>query len=717
MTGQSTYDKPVSLMSHVERKLPRTAWKAYAQDGKIYYHNAQSNDTTWEEPMEFTMYKERLRALCNGDVPTKDMDSLAVFKAAQRALEECNAGLGGDDAQTEEERRKELTVNKVVAASERSDFVLLPSDLVVPAETTRFPGAVAGSLPADAKDTDALRKAFQDLLNERNVPPTTSWQEALTFGIANDVRFHALRGSAARREALADYAQWKAEENTRLRKERLQSQRDVLQRLLSDLAAAKTIDGNSSARSVLDRLRSEHGAEMDVWERADWALRDDDIKDFLDELYDREKREREQRRDAELEALDRSLQALADRGQLPLDGTAAWNDIKPAVFAFLAEQAAQEPGNKENHKDDDDGDRAMADSSAAEVAPGNAGSLKIQSFIEIPEKELADHLVDFILSVRKARKKELADAIDVLRDASPLRPHLEDFRAWFRRSMLHKLDSANGEESTQAAGTGLPESFKALRKTDTRFVEEATGQKFFRSIKGESKDLPPGPDGVAESQEALDDLVFMVVGQDAKEVLEELHEQLNDAYKIMKKDLKANRVRVAPSLAWDGDSSRLVANLPELVEKLGEDARRQVEESFSEPVQRAAFGRLRADADKKVRRRMEDFKAMLADTVRRSKHLGMSYEDALRRIKREPEFDELDSDKLRRDVYAEHMADLEASSRSSKRKAESAAPGDGADEDGRRTKSSRRSYSRSPSRSRDRRDRDRDRDDRRDHRR
>jgi hypothetical protein len=197
VTKETTYDKPRSLMSEVERRLPTSDWREYSQGGKPYFYNSKTQTSVWQEPMEFTRYKEKLRGLCMGEAPTKDMDSLALFKAARQALDECLVGICNDNGEDKAVKK----ANKVMSGRELN-FALVSGNLKGPPRNH-----------PKGSEADCLN-AFKELLKERRVPPGASWNFAIQHGIANDERFFWLPTQSLRTQALDEYTDW-AKDQTR----------------------------------------------------------------------------------------------------------------------------------------------------------------------------------------------------------------------------------------------------------------------------------------------------------------------------------------------------------------------------------------------------------------------------------------------------------------------------------------------------------------------
>lgn len=63
ITKQSSWDKPEVLMSPAERLKHQCPWKEYRSDaGKVYYHNVTTKESRWEPPPEFLDMQAKVKA-------------------------------------------------------------------------------------------------------------------------------------------------------------------------------------------------------------------------------------------------------------------------------------------------------------------------------------------------------------------------------------------------------------------------------------------------------------------------------------------------------------------------------------------------------------------------------------------------------------------------------------------------------------------------------
>lgn len=62
-TKQSSWDKPDDLKTPIEKLIAGCAWKEHRlENGKRYYHNAATKESKWEPPEEFLEMQAKVKA-------------------------------------------------------------------------------------------------------------------------------------------------------------------------------------------------------------------------------------------------------------------------------------------------------------------------------------------------------------------------------------------------------------------------------------------------------------------------------------------------------------------------------------------------------------------------------------------------------------------------------------------------------------------------------
>ena len=281
-TGESTFEKPDQLKTAAERQLPFSPWKEYVKEGRSYFVNSKTKESVWEEPMEFTTHRERIKALCAGEAPTKDQASLAIYRAAKQALEELVIDVDGSLAKkkAEEEARAQAAEESrlhELQASRKLQLSIIP-DKVVRREIKEYPWS-----------NENGKEVFLRMLSDWDVSATATWDEAFSKGIANDPRYTSIstlemkeqlvrdrRKEALSRESSAesDYNRKKAE----------------FEAYLDNLENRKILNHRSNYAALHPLMQIEK--KLTLHESEAKKLFDNRIQNIL-ERFEKEKKERE----------------------------------------------------------------------------------------------------------------------------------------------------------------------------------------------------------------------------------------------------------------------------------------------------------------------------------------------------------------------------------------------------------------------------------------
>lgn len=188
-TKETSWQKPQDLMTPVERALAAQPWKEYtAPDGRKYYAHALTKQTVWEMPAE---YKDALDALPAPQQPpaTPTAPSTPGFGAGTSTA--LSTYQPRDFSSTFDPRRETIT---------------LP--------------AVAKEVVPDYSSFEEAEAAFMKLLKRSNVQPDWSWEQAMRSTI-RDPQYRALKDPKDRKAAFEKYAVEVREQEKEKAKERL----------------------------------------------------------------------------------------------------------------------------------------------------------------------------------------------------------------------------------------------------------------------------------------------------------------------------------------------------------------------------------------------------------------------------------------------------------------------------------------------------------------
>ncbi|CAG2236872.1 PRP40 [Mytilus edulis] len=270
----SSWEKPDDLKTKAELKLSQCPWKVYKSDtGKVYYHNTETKESRWTKPKEL----EELEAMSKQDkntghdttdssaksttAPNQPSKPSSAIQAAMEAtlasieLPPPNSGItqpaDADTAESSSESEEERPVKKEQA-------------------------------PLVFRNKKEAMEAFKNLLRDKGVSSTASWEQALKV-IVNDPRYGALKQLNERKQAFNEYKTKRArEEKEEQRLRAKQNKEDLEQFLLS----CDKMNSNIKYWKADDMF-----GHLDVWANVPDRDRRDLFDDVIHMLAKREKDE------------------------------------------------------------------------------------------------------------------------------------------------------------------------------------------------------------------------------------------------------------------------------------------------------------------------------------------------------------------------------------------------------------------------------------------
>lgn len=595
-TNETTYEKPDALKTPAERSLGKCPWTEHKGDGgRTYYFNTETQESVWEEPEELTKYKAALAQILAQQQQQKQQAAAAVTSAAAAALLGSAASSVASAAAAGARAKAHAAGGAggskggkgagggggkggaAAAAAAAAEAALGPGPDWKPADSQ------AGQI-AD----------FRAMLTQRGVNPDLKWQD-IVAQIERDPRFEALSAKGLRKQTWAEWTNTRRKELVAEQRVRGAHAREALVDMLS--AHPKPLSSGSYEEAEAEMTDEPRWwAVEDEAERrrlfADWAERA-----LRDEAARVQKRMREQ--ETALEAL------LARDTRIGLHST--WAEVKDML--------AGEP--------------------AFEQLPRTARLDVFKRFIERVDRE-----------DKERQRRSRAEAAARRRDAvSALIKHLEQAteagRLHYRSQWADEREAVLNSDVGQALAAAFNDSPDAA------------------PMRG-SNVAPLGAEAVARDEferhcAGLDKLWSVdcrTVESEARSAGIALHEPITLA-----DFLRRLRSGPAPSpmTAPGGESEEREGPLPRPLAVI----------LASRPGQlRLAFDRVRAVAETderdrraRIERNLERFRDLLMDYFFRSDHLDTTWEEARDLLRERSAYKALDRDDRIR-LFDEHMTEL-----------------------------------------------------------
>ncbi|KAI9093766.1 hypothetical protein DFS34DRAFT_652327 [Phlyctochytrium arcticum] len=264
LTKQTTWETPDELKTPLERALSGTQWKEFtaADSGKKYYYNSNTKVTTWEVPAEIQ----------------------AIIDASQTS-----AVVLASDALERKEEEKSLP----------------------PGPTAEAPKTVEFSTREEAE------RAFKKLLHDKGVTPAWTWDETLNVIIRHPV-YRALKTLAERRATFEQYVEERRQEEEHRRKTKYANDRQALRKLFSETT---TIHPRTHYRKVEELLQ-----ENPVFRAVPEKDREAIYAEYSEDMKIKEKEVIRETRKENVAKFERLLNRLTSEGLITLETT--WEQVQ-----------------------------------------------------------------------------------------------------------------------------------------------------------------------------------------------------------------------------------------------------------------------------------------------------------------------------------------------------------------------------------------------------
>lgn len=238
VTKQSSWEKPDEFKTEKDRILAACPWKEYtSENDKVYFHNTITQESVWTIPPDYAEVKRRIAELDAAATATtttvavtNGTASTAPVQTSADAGKPENAASGGRGA-------LEAAMMATLAAYSGPEAVgAIPPppqsghtpNPAAPAETKATPtGAPGQPMKKEVifKDKKEAMEAFKLLLREKNVPSNANWETALRL-ISKDDRYEYLSKLNEKKQVFNSYKIQKQKEEREEQRLRLKKAKE-----------------------------------------------------------------------------------------------------------------------------------------------------------------------------------------------------------------------------------------------------------------------------------------------------------------------------------------------------------------------------------------------------------------------------------------------------------------------------------------------------------
>ncbi|XP_067385599.1 pre-mRNA-processing factor 40 homolog B isoform X3 [Emydura macquarii macquarii] len=289
---QSSWEKPDELKSKAELLLSQCPWREYKSDtGKSYYYNSQSKESRWTKPRDL----DELEALIEEEEEagkqqeTPSAASSPSPSSAATTDTEATAGEGPE------------TPMLASAAEGPEEAALQQEEVTSSGDPGRREEEERGACSWNTKDEAKL--AFKELLKDKGVPSNTSWELAMKM-IVDDPRYSALPKLSEKKQAFNAYKAQREKEEKEEARLRAKEAKEELQRFLEQHERMSSITRYRKAEQMF--------GEQDVWAVVPERDRKEIYDDVLFFLAKKEKEHAKQLRRRNIQALKNILDSMSN---------------------------------------------------------------------------------------------------------------------------------------------------------------------------------------------------------------------------------------------------------------------------------------------------------------------------------------------------------------------------------------------------------------------
>lgn len=273
-TKQSSWEKPDDLKSSAELLLSKCPWKEHkAESGKVYYHNSATKESRWTKPKELedlqALVAQQEKTSAQGAAPASGAKSTQQpSDAIQKAMEATLASIALPPPATS------ASVSASAATSSSPAVDVSDSDSDSDSGPTPGKKEYIFTNKKDAVD------AFKNLLRDKEVPSTATWEQAMKQ-IINDPRYGALKHLNEKKQAYNAYKIQRAkEEREEQRLRAKQAKEDLEDFLLTTEKINSTIKYRKADQIFVDN---------ELWKSVPDRDRRELYEDIMHQLEKREK--------------------------------------------------------------------------------------------------------------------------------------------------------------------------------------------------------------------------------------------------------------------------------------------------------------------------------------------------------------------------------------------------------------------------------------------
>uniref|UniRef100_U3KHP0 Pre-mRNA-processing factor 40 homolog A n=1 Tax=Ficedula albicollis TaxID=59894 RepID=U3KHP0_FICAL len=315
-TSSATEDHSKQKSTWTEHKSP---------DGRTYYYNTETKQSTWEKPDDLKTPAEVIKSLINSGIMSiskpntcsreNSAGSSATAAATGGTAEGDPAPAAATTGDTESAGTATAEEQGQPSAATGAQDSGTDSAAAAGEETGKQEGTADAAAKKEDEDAQPVKKtytwntkeeakqAFKELLKEKRVPSNASWEQAMKM-IINDPRYSALAKLSEKKQAFNAYKVQTEKEEKEEARSKYKEAKESFQRFLENHEKMTSTTRYKKAEQMF--------GEMEVWNAISERDRLEIYEDVLFFLSKKEKEQAKQLRKRNWEALKNILDNMAN---------------------------------------------------------------------------------------------------------------------------------------------------------------------------------------------------------------------------------------------------------------------------------------------------------------------------------------------------------------------------------------------------------------------
>uniref|UniRef100_W5KUY9 Pre-mRNA-processing factor 40 homolog A n=1 Tax=Astyanax mexicanus TaxID=7994 RepID=W5KUY9_ASTMX len=296
-TKQSTWEKPDELKSPAEQMLSKCPWKEYNKESR------------WTKPKELEDLEAMIKAEENGNTDVVAPGTAPPLAAQTDTAVAMAAGAEADATIATAAAEEQLSQMPMQGAEVSSDATMTSTEDTPVIETPASNDSSKEERPELVKKVykwntkEEAKQAFKELLKEKGVSSNASWEQAMKL-IINDPRYSALPKLSEKKQAFNAYKVQTEKEEKEEARIKYKESKETFQRFLENHEKMTSTTRYKKAEQMF--------GDQEVWSCVPERDRLEIYEDVLFYLAKKEKEQAKQLRKRNWEALKNILDNMAN---------------------------------------------------------------------------------------------------------------------------------------------------------------------------------------------------------------------------------------------------------------------------------------------------------------------------------------------------------------------------------------------------------------------